>query len=198
MLEFVVEQKKIDPIIKKKAENKLIEEFNDITDNPDIELPYTVDYWDPPESENIFKWRAIFIGPEGTPYDGGLFEALIEFEEDYPLTPPKIYFKTRIFNCNISTSDGKVCISIINNWKNSDKKSEKYIKPEDKNIKEVLFAVTTLFYFQNAEDPYNSDAAELYKKEDKTEFNQKVKKYVEFYATEEKFQDKEIQKKILF
>ena len=196
MLELF-EKKLIDPITKKNAELQLIKEFNDINDNPDIDLPYTVDYWDPPGKENIFKWRAIFIGPEGTPYDGGLFEALIKFEEDYPLSPPKIYFKTKIFNCNISSFDGKVCISIINNWNVSDEKNSKYIKPENKNIKEILFAVTTLFYFQNAEDPYNEKAGELYKKEDKKEFNEKVKKYVEFYATEEKFQDKEIQKKMI-
>ena len=196
MLELF-EKKLIDPITKKNAELQLIKEFNDINDNPDIDLPYTVDYWDPPGKENIFKWRAIFIGPEGTPYDGGLFEALIKFEEDYPLSPPKIYFKTKIFNCNISSFDGKVCISIINNWNVSDEKNSKYIKPENKNIKEILFAVTTLFYFQNAEDPYNEKAGELYKKEDKKELNEKVKKYVEFYAPEEKFQDKEIQKKMI-
>ena len=200
MLLFLEEKKNkiIDPLTKEKAEKQIIKEFNDIIDNPDIDLPYTVDYWDPPGNENIFKWRAIFIGPEGTPYDGGLFEALIEFEEDYPLSPPRVYFKTKIFNCNISSFDGKVCISLINNWNESNITSQKYVKPENKNIKEVLFAVTTLFYFQNAEDPYNNDAAELYKKEDKTEFNQKVKKFIEFYATEEKFQDQEIQKKILF
>ena len=196
MLKISEEKKIISPQTKKKAEEKLLKEFNDINENPDIDLPYTIDYWDPPGSENIFKWRAVFIGPEGTPYDGGLFEAQILFEEDYPESPPTVYFKTRIYNCNISRYDGKVCISLINNWKETNEKSEKYVKPENKNIKEVLFAVSTLFYFQNADDPYNSDAAELYNKTDKSEFNDKVKKFIEFYATEDKFQNQEIQNKI--
>jgi hypothetical protein len=65
-------------------------------------------------------------------------------------------------------------------------------------MKQVLFAVSVLFYEQNPDSPYNNSAAELYKKKQKdeknTEFDEKVKKYVEFYATEEKFQDVEIQK----
>ena len=179
--------------------SKLLQEFEDINDNPDIDLPYTIGYWDPPEEENIKRWRAIFIGPEGTPYEGGLFEAKITFEDNYPKKPPKINFITKIYNCNINWSDGKVCISIINDWEITDEKDEKYIRPEDKNMKQVLFAVSVLFYEQNPDSPYNRSAAELYKKklkdEKNTEFDEKVKKYVEFYATEEKFQDKDIQKK---
>ena len=169
--------------------SKLLQEFEDINDNPDIDLPYTIGYWDPPEEENIKRWRAIFIGPEGTPYEGGLFEAKIIFEDNYPQKPPKINFTTKIYNCNINWSDGKVCISIINDWEITNEKDEKYIKPEDKNMKQVLFAVSVLFYEQNPDSPYNRSAAELYKKkmkdEKNTEFDEKVKKYVEFYATED-------------
>lgn len=176
------------------TEKILLDEFNDINDNPDIDLPYTIGYWDPPGKENIFNWKVVFIGPEGTAYDGGLFQAKMTFEEDYPLSPPSLYFKTKIFNCNINESNGRVCISIINNWKINDKNDKKYIEPERKNIKEVLFAVSILFYDQNPDDAYNSAAAELYKKEDKTEFNKKVKEYIDLYATEEKYENEELQK----
>ena len=176
------------------AEKILLDEFNDINDNPDIDLPYTIGYWDPPGQENIKKWKVVFIGPEGTAYDGGLFQAKMTFKDDYPKSPPTLFFKTKIFNCNISESDGRVCISIINDWNITDKNDKKYIEPEKKNIKEVLFAVSILFYDQNPDDAYNSTAAELYKKKDKDEFNKKVKEYIDLYATEEKYENEELQK----
>lgn len=175
------------------TEKKLLAEFNDIYENPDIDLPYTIDYWDSPGNENLKNWKVLFIGPEGTPYEGGLFQAQMKFKDDYPKSPPSLHFKTRIFNCNISDTDGNVCISIINNWKIEDKSDKKYIEPEKKNIKEVLFAVSILFYDQNPDDPYNSFAAELYKKEDKNEFNKKVKEYIDLYASEDKYDNEEIQ-----
>ena len=175
------------------TEKILLDEFNDINDNPDLDLPYTISYWDPPGEENIFNWKVLFIGPEGTAYDGGFFRAKITFEKDYPKSPPSLYFKTKIFNCNINESNGRVCISIINDWKINDKEDKKYIEPERKNIKEVLFAASILFYDQNPDDAYNSKAAELYKKEDKTEFNNKVKEYIDLYATEEKYDKEELQ-----
>ena len=51
MLKISEEKKIISPQTKKKAEEKLLKEFNDINENPDIDLPYTIDYWDPPGSE---------------------------------------------------------------------------------------------------------------------------------------------------
>ena len=175
-----------------KTEKILLDEFNDINENPDIDLLYTIGYWDPPGEEDPFKWKVVFIGPEGTAYDGGLFQAKMVFKEDYPKSPPSLYFKTKIFNCNISESSGDVCISIINNWNITDKENKDYVEPERKKIKEVLFAVSILFYEQNPISPLNNAAAELYKKDDKTEFNKKVKEYIDLYATEEKYDNEEI------
>lgn len=33
---------------------------------------------------------ATLKGPEGTPYEGGTFQVLIDVPEDYPLLPPKV------------------------------------------------------------------------------------------------------------
>ncbi len=40
-------------------------------------------------------------GPDGTPYVGGNFELEILLSENYPLSPPKCLFITKIYHPNI-------------------------------------------------------------------------------------------------
>ena len=58
-----------------------------------------------------------------------------------------------------------------------------------------MFAVSLLFYEQNPTSTLNKEAAELYNKEDKTDFINKVKEWVNFYAEfeNEVYKDKERQ-----
>ncbi|KAI9771607.1 MAG: hypothetical protein M1840_001822 [Geoglossum simile] len=64
--------------------------------------------------------KCMIIGPEGTPYEGGLFEFDIWCPEAYPNCPPKCQLKTTGggtvgFNPNLYP-DGKVCLSILGTW----------------------------------------------------------------------------------
>lgn len=47
------------------------------------------------DERNILKWTAKIAGPQGTPYEGGLFSVSITVPEQYPLAPPKANFETR-------------------------------------------------------------------------------------------------------
>lgn len=40
-------------------------------------------------------------GPTDTPYHGGVFELSITVPEQYPLVPPVVKFKTRLFHPNV-------------------------------------------------------------------------------------------------
>lgn len=40
-------------------------------------------------------------GPQGTSYEGGLFDAELFLPDEYPMVPPKVLFKTKIFHPNI-------------------------------------------------------------------------------------------------
>lgn len=166
----------------------LIKELNEFLD-PETDFPYSVDYWDEPGKEDPFHWSVLFFGPEETPYCDGLFKAEVIFPNEYPNKGPTIKFITKIFNCNISSITGKVCVSPITYWEVTDPENGNYFPKEQKNMKEALFAVSVLFYEQNPNSPMNDDAAFLYKKEDKTEFNKKVKQWVDFYASPEYYDD---------
>ena len=54
----------------------------------------------------------MIIGPEGTPYEGGFFRAILSFPLDYPQMPPKMKFISEIWHPNVHV-DGLVCISIL-------------------------------------------------------------------------------------
>ena len=66
----------------------------------------------PVSDENYFEWDAQITGPEGTPFEDGLFVARLVFPQDYPLNPPTMRIISEIFHPNIYP-DGRVCISIL-------------------------------------------------------------------------------------
>jgi ubiquitin-protein ligase len=43
-----------------------------------------------PDDANVLKWKASLTGPEGTPYDGGVFSLDITIPQEYPFKPPEV------------------------------------------------------------------------------------------------------------
>lgn len=122
--------------------------------------------------DDLFHWNSTYIGPDGTGYHGGFFVLKIDIPEDYPNSPPKVYFETKIFHPNIRESDGEVCITILKPW----------VWNNSKRIIDVLLAIYYLLINPNPASPLNSVAAELYNKTDKSEYLNKCNEYVRKYA----------------
>ncbi|KAF9597292.1 hypothetical protein IFM89_016433 [Coptis chinensis] len=51
-------------------------------------------------------------GPAGTPYENGTFRMKLALSKDFPNSPPKGYFLTRIFHPNIATN-GEICVNTL-------------------------------------------------------------------------------------
>lgn len=69
-----------------------------------------------PTEENLYLWKGSIPGPEGSVYEGGVFNVEVVLPPDYPFTAPKAMFKTRIYHMNIS-EQGNICIDILKqNW----------------------------------------------------------------------------------
>ena len=100
---------------------------------------------------NLFKWQGTIIGPEGTPYAGGIFNISIDFTNDYPFKPPKMIFNTKIYHCNIN-SFGAICLDILKDqWSPA------------LTISKVLLSICSLLDQPNPDDPLVQEIATLYK-----------------------------------
>jgi ubiquitin-conjugating enzyme E2 G2 len=62
----------------------------------------------PVNEDDLFAWEALIQGPEGTPFEGGIFPAELKFPKDYPLNPPKMKFLGDIWHPN-----GTCCASAL-------------------------------------------------------------------------------------
>ena len=59
---------------------------------------------------NLRHLKGTVKGPEGTVYDGGVFEIDIQLPQAYPFEPPKMKFITKIWHPNISSQTGAICL----------------------------------------------------------------------------------------
>ena len=54
-----------------------------------------------PNEKNYRHFQVKIAGPSQTPYEGGMFDAELYLPEEYPMVPPKVLFRTKIFHPNI-------------------------------------------------------------------------------------------------
>jgi ubiquitin-conjugating enzyme E2 G2 len=57
----------------------------------------------PMSETQLFQWEAVVLGPEGTAYEHGVYEAVLAFPQDYPLSPPTMRFTTDLYHPNSMT-----------------------------------------------------------------------------------------------
>mmetsp|Transcript_44545 Transcript_44545/g.109366 ORF Transcript_44545/g.109366 Transcript_44545/m.109366 type:complete len:204 (-) Transcript_44545:35-646(-) len=62
-----------------------------------------------PSEDNLLVWHYVLLGPEDSPYDGGVYHGQLVFPHDYPHAPPAIYMSTPSGRFEIDT---KLCLSM--------------------------------------------------------------------------------------
>ena len=97
---------------KKRALAQLQKELKELRKDPLATLGVTCGLIN---KDDYFHWNITMLGPQDTPYAGGLFFLTADFKDDYPNSPPEVKFKNKIYHLNVS-DNGHVCISTLNNW----------------------------------------------------------------------------------
>jgi ubiquitin-conjugating enzyme E2 D/E len=122
-----------------------------------------------PESDDMFRWEGVIIGPSDSPYAGGIFKLKIIFPLEYPFKCPIITFTTKIYHPNIN-STGIICLDILKNqWSPA------------LTISKILLSICSMLTDPNPNDPLMPDIAQLYKTS-LEDYNRAAREYTQQYA----------------
>ncbi|KAJ1734346.1 ubiquitin-conjugating enzyme E2 N [Coemansia biformis] len=108
-----------------------------------------------PVNDSIRYFQVVMAGPSQSPYQGGQFKLELFLPEDYPMSPPKVRFMTKMYHPNIDKL-GRICLDIL-----KDKWSPAL------QIRTVLLSIQALLSAPNPDDPLANDVAEQWKANEK-------------------------------
>ncbi|CAG9466075.1 unnamed protein product [Pedinophyceae sp. YPF-701] len=130
------------------------------------------------QDDNIFIWEVCIIGPPGTLYEGGFFNAIMKFPEDYPNQPPTVRFTSEMWHPNVY-KDGRVCISILHppgdDPHGYEDAGERWLPIH--TVESILLSIISMLSGPNDESPANIDAAKEWR-EAREDFKKKVARIV--------------------
>ncbi|MCJ1313185.1 Ubiquitin-conjugating enzyme E2 7 [Agyrium rufum] len=167
------------------ASKRLFSEYRALTLNPPLGITAG-----PISEDDIFHWECLISGPEGTPFEGGIFPALLDFPRDYPLSPPSMKFVpcggegvegvggVPLWHPNVYAS-GLVCISILHPPGDDplgyERASERWSPIQ--SVEKILLSVMSMLAEPNDESPANVEAAVMWR-ERRSEYEKRVRRMV--------------------
>ncbi len=114
----------------------------------------------------------VLHGSLGTPYEGGQFKVRLVIGADYPASPPKGFFLTKIFHPNVSRA-GDICVNTLKkDW--SDRLG----------MRHVMLTIRCLLIQPNAESALNEEAGKLLL-EDYDEYAKQAKLMTQIHASKQ-------------
>ncbi|KAF9235454.1 ubiquitin-conjugating enzyme/RWD-like protein [Melanogaster broomeanus] len=103
-----------------------------------------------PHEDNLRYFDVTIQGPDGSPFQQGVFHLELFLPEEYPMSPPKVRFLTKIYHPNIDKL-GRICLDIL----------------KALQIRTVLLSVQALLSAPNPDDPLATDVAKHYKENER-------------------------------
>ena len=89
-------------------------------------------------------------GPVGTAYSQGVWRLHLKIPEDYPHSPPKAAFRTKIWHPNVDEQTGSVCVDTLKkDW------------TEKLTLRDVLVTISCLLVHPNPDSALNATAGSM-------------------------------------
>ncbi|XP_029419886.1 ubiquitin-conjugating enzyme E2 D4 isoform X7 [Nannospalax galili] len=152
----------------KRIQKVRVEELTDLQRDPPAQCSAG------PVGDDLFHWQATIMGPNDSPYQGGVFFLTIHFPTDYPFKPPKVAFSTKIYHPNIN-SNGSICLDILRSqWSPA------------LTVSKVLLSICSLLCDPNPDDPLVPEIAHTYKA-DREKYNRLAREWTQKYAIHSKW-----------
>lgn len=127
------------------------------------------------DDDDLSHLKGTFLGPPGTPYEGGLFEVDIKIPDEYPFKPPIMRFDTRIYHPNISSQTGAICLDILKDaW------------TPILTLKSSLISLQSLLQSPEPTDPQDAQVAKVYLTDPK-KFAETAANWTKIYAPNENY-----------
>jgi len=113
--------------------------------------------------------RSSFVAVD-TPFFGGVFKMRLVLPSDYPNTPPKGFFLTKIFHPNIRQPSGEICVNTLKkDWQSAH------------GLRHVLMVIRCLLIEPFPESALNEEAAKLML-EEYDEYFRRAKMFTSIHA----------------
>uniref|UniRef100_A0A914WZI2 E2 ubiquitin-conjugating enzyme n=2 Tax=Plectus sambesii TaxID=2011161 RepID=A0A914WZI2_9BILA len=143
---------------------RLTKELADLTANPLEDVKVLVN------ESDVTDIQAIINGPAGTPYAGGQFVVKLSLSKDFPASPPRGFFLTKVFHPNVASPSGEICVNTLKkDW------------TPDLGIRHILLTIKCLLIAPNPESALNEEAGRLLM-EDYDSYAKRAKMITEVHA----------------
>jgi len=113
------------------------------------------------DDSNLFEWKIFIEGPSDTCYEGGVFQLLMKFPHDFPMSPPELIFTSDFWHPNVYKESGVVCISILHppgeDELSGELPGERWLPTQ--SVTTILLSVISLLSSPNFSSPANVDAS---------------------------------------
>lgn len=155
-----------------------------------------------PHEDNLRYFDVTIDGPAQSPYERmfpscplphpkltclvGVFKLELFLPDDYPMTPPKVRFLTKIYHPNIDRL-GRICLDVL---KSESLQSCAHLRPSlilagnwspALQIRTILLSIQALLGAPNPDDPLANDVAQQWK-EDQNQAIATAREWTEKYA----------------